>query len=94
MHGKRVSIHFIATRALRGFAMASLLLTLSATAALAAGPQALPDQACNAGTARASENAPQRTSAEAIPHIEHAAFLPPVPYCHHFNPTATPPPGF
>ena len=91
MQRRRLSIRATAARVLRGFALASLLLTLSATGALAAGPQALPEQACNAGTATASERAPHRTPSEAIPHVEHSAFLPPVPYCHHFNPTASPP---
>ena len=60
--------------------------------ALAAGPQPLPSNACNAGTLRAGENAPNRTAAEAIPHIEHLIPIS-VPYCHHFNPTAPPPAG-
>ena len=71
-----------------------LLVTVSVSSTLAAGPQALAEPACNAGTLNASAHAPNRTSSEAIPHIEHAAFLPIVPYCHHFNPTASPPPGF
>ena len=60
--------------------------------AFAIGPQALPEQACNAGTLRAGQNAPNPRSAEGIPHIEHAIPIS-VPYCHHVNPTATPPPG-
>lgn len=74
----------IVTTGLLSFPLAS---TVSA-----AGPQRLPEQACNAGTERAAENAPNQTSAEAMPHIEHA-FPVPVPYCHHFNPNAEPPTG-
>jgi hypothetical protein len=66
------------------------LLVLTQGAALAAGPQPLPEAACGGGTATASASAPNRTASEAIPHVEHA-FPVPVPYCHHFNPTATPP---
>jgi hypothetical protein len=62
-------------------------------AAFAAGPQQLPEQACNAGTLQAAQNAPTRRSAEAIPHIEHDASLPVLDYCHHFNPAAAPPAG-
>ena len=84
-----------AKRAGVGLALSSVLLvTVSVSSTLAAGPQALPEQACNASTLNASAQAPNRTASEAIPHIEHAAFLPIVPYCHHFNPTASPPPGF
>ena len=84
----------IARRTVVSMALASaLLLTVSVAGAFAAGPQALPEQACNVGTATASRMAPNRTASEAIPHIEHAAFLPIVPYCHHFNPTASPPAG-
>ena len=64
-----------------------------ATSAFAAGPQPLPAQACNSGTLNAGGHAPNRTASEAIPHIEHAEFLPVVPYCHHFHPTASPPAG-
>ena len=66
------------------------LLCAPAGGASAAGPQRLPDQACNSGTATAETHAPTRTSAEAVPHVEHA-FPVAVPYCHHFNPTAEPP---
>lgn len=66
------------------------LITLAGSTALAAGPQELPGAACNAGAATASANAPTRTSAEAVPHIEHT-YPVAVPYCHHFNPTASPP---
>ncbi|MFW5469965.1 hypothetical protein ACOCJ4_07965 [Knoellia sp. CPCC 206435] len=66
------------------------VLTVAPQAAFAAGPQPLPAAACNDATARASANAPTRTSSEAIPHAEHA-YPVPVAYCHHFNPTATPP---
>jgi hypothetical protein len=79
-------------RATMMLTMLSCFGTLSLTSALAAGPQPLPAQACNAGTLNAGEHAPNRTSSEAIPHIEHA-FPIPVPYCHHFNPTAPPPPA-
>ena len=85
----------VAKRAGVSLALSSVLLvTLSVSTTLAAGPQVLADEACNAGTLNASDQAPNRTSSEAIAHIEHAAFLPIVPYCHHFNPTASPPPGF
>ena len=73
-------------------AMALTLLTVSLSSALAAGPQQLPARACNSGTLEAQEHAPNRTAAEAIPHVVHA-FPIPVPYCHHFNPTADPPLG-
>jgi hypothetical protein len=68
------------------------LVGLAQGPASAAGPQPLPDAACSHGTMTAAQNAPNRTAAEAIPHVEHA-FPVPVPYCHHFNPTATPPTG-
>jgi hypothetical protein len=74
-----------------GLSSATLgLLVLTQGSAFAAGPQPLPDAACSGGTAAASASAPNRTAAEAIPHIEHT-YPVPVPYCHHFNPTATPP---
>ena len=66
------------------------LLIFTGSGALAAGPQELPTAACNSGAATASSHAPTRTSAEAIPHVEHA-YPVPVPFCHHFNPTASPP---
>ena len=68
------------------------LAVLSPGTAVAAGPQPLPDAACSLGSQVAAQHAPNRTAAEAIPHIEHA-YPVPVPYCHHFNPTATPPPA-
>ncbi|MDC5697591.1 hypothetical protein OO014_10005 [Intrasporangium calvum] len=68
------------------------LLVLAGAGAQAAGPQELPAAACNTGVATASSHAPTRTSAEAIPHVEHSYPIP-VPYCHHFNPTASPPPA-
>jgi hypothetical protein len=68
------------------------MLTVASGSAVAAGPQQLPDSACNAATAAASANAPNRTSAEAIPHIVHSVPFD-VPYCHHFNPTAPTPTG-
>jgi hypothetical protein len=71
-------------------AMALALLTASLSSALAAGPQQLPAGACSSGTLEAEEHAPNRTAAEAIPHVVHT-FPIPVPYCHHFNPTADPP---
>lgn len=80
-------------RTLASVGLVTLLTALSVSGVAAAGPQRLPVQACNAGTSIAGERAPNRTSSEAIPHVEHAEFLPPVPYCHHFNPTAEPPPG-
>ena len=66
------------------------MLSTPASNAFAAGPQPLPAQACNEATTAAAANAPNQMAAEAIPHIEHAYPIP-VPYCHHFNPTATPP---
>ena len=68
------------------------LMVLTQASALAAGPQPLPEHACSGGTATAAASAPNRTASEAIPHVEHA-FPVPVPYCHHFNPTAPPPVG-
>lgn len=68
------------------------LLAVAPLSAVAAGPQQLPDSACNDSTASASAYAPNRTAAEAIPHVEHGYPIP-VPYCHHFNPTAAPPTG-
>ena len=68
------------------------ILTVAPGGASAAGPQELPSQACNSGTRTASTHAPSKTSAEAVPHVEHA-FPVAVPYCHHFNPTAAPPTG-
>jgi hypothetical protein len=65
------------------------LLAVAVPGAFAAGPQPLPAAACNDGTQRAGANAPNRASSEGIPHIEHSPLLPPVPYCHHFNPTAS-----
>ena len=75
-----------------GCATAGLLVSSMVGAASAAGPQPLPAAACQTATAIASQNAPNRTSSEAIPHVEHT-YPVPVPYCHHFNPTATPPAG-
>jgi hypothetical protein len=82
-----------ARRMLAALTIGTLMSVLSVTSVFAAGPQPLPEQACNQGTRTAGDRAPNRTSSEAIPHIEHAEFLPPVPYCHHFNPTAQPPAG-
>jgi hypothetical protein len=66
-------------------------LSLPGTSAFAAGPQPLPEQSCNAGTGNASERVDNVRAREAIPHIEHPWVPFPVPYCHHFNPTASPP---
>jgi hypothetical protein len=66
------------------------VLAVAPQAAFAAGPQPLAAAACNDATALASANAPTRAASEAIPHIEHA-YPVPVGFCHHFNPTATPP---
>lgn len=71
-------------------AAAAAFLGASLGSASAAGPQRVPDNACNSGTATAGTHAPNRTAAEAVPHVEHA-FPIAVPYCHHFNPTAEPP---
>ena len=66
-------------------------LILSGTSAIAAGPQPLPEQSCNAGTSNASERVGNVRALEGIPHVEHPWLPFPIPYCHHFNPTATPP---
>ena len=66
-------------------------LILSGTSALAAGPQPLPAQSCNAGTSNASERVDNVRAREAIPHIEHPWLPFPIPFCHHFNPAASPP---
>lgn len=68
------------------------MLTVASGSAVAAGPQQLPESACNAGTAVAATHAPNRVAAEALPHIVHSVPFD-VPYCHHFNPTAPTPPG-
>jgi hypothetical protein len=74
-----------------GIIVAAFALAAAATGtAVAAGPQELPPAACNSGTATASGHAPTRISAEAIPHVEHSYPIA-VPYCHHFNPTASAP---
>lgn len=78
------------TRATIVSAALAALLCAPVAGASAAGPQRLPDNACNAGTSNAGTHAPNRTSAEAMPHVEHAHPVA-VPYCHHFNPTAEPP---
>jgi len=70
------------------------LMVLTQATAFAAGPQPLPDASCNEATAAASASAPNRTASEAIPHVEHVRPIPvpyPIPFCHHFNPTATTP---
>ena len=72
--------------------VAGSCLVVALPTALAVGPQALPAIACNTGTLLAGQNAPTSRAAEAIPHIEHAIPIS-VPYCHHVNPTATPPAG-
>lgn len=79
-------------RCIASVGLISALLVAAVPVVSAAGPQALPGAACNAGTQNAAQHAPNRASSEAIPHIEHSPLLPPVPYCHHFNPTAEPPP--
>ena len=66
-------------------------LSLSGMNAFAAGPQPLPEQSCNAGTANASGQADNVRAREAIPHVEHPWLPFPIPYCHHFNPAASPP---
>lgn len=66
-------------------------LSLSGTSAFAAGPQPLPEQSCNTGTGNASELVDNVRALEAIPHIEHPWLPFPVEFCHHFNPTASPP---
>ena len=67
-------------------------LILMGTSALAAGPQPLPEQSCNAGTSNASELVVDNVRArDAVPHIEHPWLPFAIPFCHHFNPTATPP---
>lgn len=71
-------------------ATVAALLCAPTGGASAAGPQRLPDAACNSGTANAGTHSPSRKAAEATPHVEHA-YPVPVPYCHHFNPTAEPP---
>ena len=61
-----------------------------AAGAGAAGPQRLPDAACNQGTETA--HAQGAGGAESIPH-QHDFDLDLIFACYHANPTAPPPPG-